>query len=145
MAIRIRKVFPAASVLLGAVLFIGGCGPKGPEVVEVTGTVTYQGKPVPNLFLNFKPEKGRPSWGVTDDQGRYWLRYSNSRDGAVTGSHTVWVQFRPKSPAEEFRMTAGGGGKSLLPAILEKYGNEATTPLKFEIAEKGQVVDIPLE
>jgi len=110
-----------------------------------TGTVTYQGEPVPNLFLNFKPEKGRPSWGVTDDQGRYWLRYSNSRDGAVTGPHTVWVQFRPRSPAEEFRMTSGGGGKGLLPAILKKYGNETDTPLRFEIREKGQVVDIALE
>ena len=121
-----------------------GCN-HGPEVVEVTGTVTYQGRPVPNLYLNFKPEKGRPSWGITDKEGKYWLHYSKARDGARTGKHTVWVQFRPRSPGEELRLTAAGSSKNLLPAILEKYGKEETTPLKFEITEDGQVVDIVLE
>ena len=124
------------------ILIVSVCGcNRGPEVVEVNGTVTYQGQPVQNLYLNFKPEKGRPSWGITDKEGKYWLHYSKAQDGARTGKHTVWVQFRPRSPGEELL----AGGKSLLPAILEKYGKEETTPLKFEITEDGQVVDIVLE
>jgi hypothetical protein len=38
-----------------------GCG--GPNVVSVSGTLTYKGKPVTNAFVNFVPVNGRPSMG----------------------------------------------------------------------------------
>lgn len=135
-----------AVLTLIALAIAGGCGPGGPEVVEVTGTVTCQGQPVPNLIVNFKPEKGRPSWGHTDANGKYTLDYSRDRDGAVVGKHTVWVGYRPSSPTEEMRRgLPGGGAPSNLSVILKKYGSEKTTPLSFDIKTDGQVVDIELE
>ena len=94
--------------LVGILMFVAtigvcGCGPRGPVVVRVTGTVTHQGKPVPNLVLNFKPEEGRPSWGITDAEGKYFLEYNRDRKGAVVGKHTVWVRFRPSSPSQEMQ------------------------------------------
>jgi hypothetical protein len=55
-----------------SLLASAGCGdPDAPEIARVTGTVTRGGKPVPNLVVNFMPAEGRPSWGITDDRGRY--------------------------------------------------------------------------
>ena len=125
---------------------MAGCGQNGPRVVRISGTVTRGGKPVANLHLNFLPDHGRPSWGVTDEAGRYTLHYDRSQDGAVTGTHTVFVAFRPRDPGEEMAMQQG---KIKMPqdlrAILAKYGKQETTPLKIKITEDGQVVNIPLD
>ena len=144
---RTEHVCVFLGLLTVGAISIAGCGRGGPEVVRVTGTVTCQSKPVPNLFLNFKPEVGRPSWGVTDAEGKYSLNYSRDRDGAVVGKHTVWVQYKAGNPGEELQMTGARGAKrpGNLPAILQKYGSEKTTPLKFDIETDGQVVDIPLD
>jgi hypothetical protein len=133
------------AVLAAGVSLLAGCGPGGPEVVRVTGTVTCQGKPVGNLYLNFKPDVGRPSWGVTDAEGKYSLNYSRDRDGAVVGKHTVWVTVRPRNPGEELQMSGPGGKRANLSAVLQKYGSEKTTPLTFDIETDGQVIDIALD
>jgi hypothetical protein len=140
-----RRSFLLGAALAVAAISLAGCGRGGPEVVRVTGTVTCQGKPVGNLFLNFKPEVGRPSWGVTDAEGKYSLKYNRDRDGAVVGNHTVWVQFRPRNPGEELQMTGPGAKRSNLSAALQKYGSEKTTPLKFDVETDGQVIDIALD
>ena len=64
---------------IAVVATISGCGDGGPRVVPVTGTVTRNGKPVPNLFINFMPEAGRPSWGHSDEQGQFTLEYDRER------------------------------------------------------------------
>jgi hypothetical protein len=132
---RIHIVFALMSVVIMAA--ICGCGSGGPEVVRVRGTVTHQGKPLPNILLNFSPEKGRPSWGLTDAEGRYSLNYSKDRDGAVTGKHIVCLSYKPSGPREEMSRK--------IPEVLAKYSNAATTPLEFDITTDNQVVDIELE
>src|SRR5579871_1652202 len=95
---RFRAARVAAALALA---LLAGCGDDGPKVVKVTGQVTRGGKPVPNLALSFTPAVGRPSWGVTDADGRYNLKYTNTRDGAEVGTHKVTVEFAPTSPQEE--------------------------------------------
>jgi hypothetical protein len=142
MALRVCRGLFLALVTLA----LAGCGQGGPNVVKVTGTVTRAGKPVPKLFLNFYPAEGRPSWGVTDDEGHYELHYERDRDGAVTGTHKVWVQIRPASPKEEAALR--NGTLKLHPdtkSILQKYGNEESTPLEVEVKENNQVIDLKLD
>src|SRR5262249_54770418 len=87
---------------IAVVATISGCGDGGPRVVPVTGTVTRNGKPVPNLFINFMPEAGRPSWGHSDEQGQFTLEYDRERKGAEVGKHKVFVKLRPAAnPKEE--------------------------------------------
>lgn len=134
-----------AGLLLTAFLF-GGCSEKGPKIVSVTGTVTRGGKPVPNLFLNFYPEQGRPSWAQTDDQGHFVVHCTRERDGAFVGKHQVFVQMRPQSPAEEAKLAK----KQLklhpdLQAILQKYGNSKDPKLVYDVTKEGQVIDIKLD
>ena len=72
--------------------FSGGCG-SGFKMAQVTGTVTVDGVPAPNLQVLFEPQdKSQPSSiGVTTPDGKYKLRCSSGVDGAVVGQHTVRV------------------------------------------------------
>jgi hypothetical protein len=127
------------------VLLAAGCG-SGPKIAKVTGTVTYLGNPVPGLVLHFVPAEGRASWGVTDQDGRYTLRYDRKTEGVTLGTHKVYFEYRPRTPSEE---TGLSEGKRALPAylqdILARYGDEATTPLKRDVTKDGQVIDISLD
>src|SRR5690242_19717008 len=82
-------------------LATSGCWSSGPDIVEVTGKLTRNGKPVPNLIVNFQPDEGRPSWGKADENGVFTLSYDPEHDGARVGKHTVYVKYKPGSMAEE--------------------------------------------
>jgi hypothetical protein len=141
-----RQRWFGPAVLLCAAVVFAGCGQGGPRVVRVSGTVTRGGQPVPKLFLNFEPQKGRPSWGITDEAGRYSLHYDARQDGAVTGAHKVWVQVKASNPQEEADLR--NGKIKLHPevkSILQKYGQYETTPLRVEVKENNQVIDLPLD
>jgi hypothetical protein len=133
-------------LLLLVLLVLSGCGSDGPEVMKVSGTVTREGKGIDKLVVNFWPENGRPSWGLTDTEGHYTLKYDKDRDGAVPGKHKVWVQVKPTSPKEEADMANGLWQRHpQIISIIEKYGNQKTSPLIVEIKENNQVVDLPLD
>ena len=126
-------------------VFASGCGQGGPGVVRVTGTVTRHGAPVNMIIVHFRPENGRPSWGLTDKDGHYVLNYERGRDGAITGSHKVWIEFRPTNPKQEVDYQRGE--LKLHPdmeAILEKYSKQSS-PLTEEVKENDQVIDLHLD
>ena len=64
MRYRSHALRVAALVTLPVLFAVAGCG-KGdyPEMARVTGTVTYKGKPVPNMMVNFMPTDGPPQLG----------------------------------------------------------------------------------
>ncbi len=135
----------AARLLVVVLLLSCGCG-QGPKIVTVTGMVTRQGKPVPHVVLTFVPEHGRPSWGETDEQGRFNLHYDRHQEGAVVGKHTVSVQFKPRDPGEEEAFQTGKKRKPKeLQAILQKYGKPDTSPLVVEITKNGQQLDLKVD
>jgi len=70
---------------------IAGCGSGGPEIVPIEGTVTHNGKPVPNVRIYFAPSDGRPSWGISDANGRFVMEYDLDHKGAKVGTHKVWI------------------------------------------------------
>jgi hypothetical protein len=118
------------------VVGLSGCGSDAPKIVPISGTVTRNNQPVPNLYLNFMPDTGRPSWGVTDSEGRFKLHYDRDYDGAVVGKHKVFVQFKPGTVEAELEMLAGKLKQPPeLEAILEKYGSEQTTTKEVEITK----------
>jgi hypothetical protein len=116
--------------LVLAVLGVAGCGESGPKIVKVSGVATYKGDPVPSLLLNFQPEKGRPSWGVTDANGRFTLEYDAKNKGAVVSTHTVSATYRANTPDEE--MGVAKRHPAVRP-ITEKYSDSEKSPLKIDI------------
>ncbi|MGE3817969.1 MAG: hypothetical protein AB7I30_00900 [Isosphaeraceae bacterium] len=148
----------AAPVALGLLLSLAGCAKNDlPPVARVTGTVTYNGKPVPNMMVNFMPmttskDQGRPSWGQTDAAGKYEMNYTAEVMGAEIGKHKVY--FNPaqvsidggqskESQAEAAK--SAGLTPDDLKTILEKYGKEDTTALEVEVNQDPQVLDLKLE
>lgn len=132
-------------LLLLAVAVIG-CGEGGRPVVPVRGTVTRNGQPVPNLFLNFMPEGGRPSWGQSNERGEFTLDYDPQRKGAEVGTHKVYVQFRASSPKEEMEFLSGKRKyHSDQKAIEAKYGKLETTPLTVEVKSGGGPIAIVVD
>ena len=87
-----RLQFRALSVGL-LLLTACGCGRGNyPEVATVTGTVTFDGKPLENAEITFAPKDGRASSGRTDARGQYALSYTKNIRGAVLGEHRVMIR-----------------------------------------------------
>ncbi len=83
------------SLAVAACVALAGCG-SGLELAPVSGTVTVDGKPAPDVAVNFTPipgqaAKGPGSSAVTDAQGRFALRTVGDKRyaGAVVGKHRV--------------------------------------------------------
>lgn len=79
--------------LLALTLCLGCGGQSGPIVAPVEGVVTKAGKPVSGASVAFYPAAGRPSIGQTDSAGRYLLRFTAKRDGAMVGDHQVTISY----------------------------------------------------
>ncbi len=79
--------------IVAAVLMIGlsGCGSDG--LVGVTGTVTLDGEPLENAFVEFTPqvEGGSMSYGRTDSNGKYDMMFSLNAKGAMPGKNIVRI------------------------------------------------------
>jgi hypothetical protein len=96
-----------------------GCGRSDlPELGQVRGTVTLDGKPLPGVIVQFAPEKGgRTAVANVDPSGNYELIYVYGVNGTQTGSNRVSVTWPD-----------GVEGTAAIPA---KYG--ATSELKMDV------------
>jgi len=118
-------------LMFTAVLAIGlaGCGDGGPELCEVEGTVTLDGKPVPGAELTFIPQNvpaTMMSYGGTDENGHYTLGFTATKTGAIPATHHV-------------RIELGGKGGMKLP---KKYQKDES--IVKEVKSGKNVVDIQL-
>ncbi len=131
---------PLATFVLAGV---AGCGGGG-DLVPVSGTLTYKGKPVTNAYVDFFPEPGRPSWGQTDEQGRFTLHYDKDHDGAVAGKHRVAVRRRLVTLDEQEAYMKGQKPPSSkeLDEFFEKYSTENS---KIEIIIEKSAKNLKLD
>ncbi len=74
-------------------LMLVGCGTGDlPQLGTVTGRVVLNDEPLKNVEITFSPDNGRPSYGRTNDDGRYELEYLNDTKGAKVGKHTISIR-----------------------------------------------------
>lgn len=128
-----------------SVIAISGCGSDGPELTEVTGTVTLDGKPVAGATISFLPsgETGSPSYGKTDPQGKYELGYSFNAMGARLGSYNVEIATSKLSKEEIEEIKASGEEvPETSIAIPDKY--KAANALTAEVKSGPNVIDFAL-
>lgn len=92
-----------------------GCGSRD-SLPSVRGTVTLNGKPLPNARVSFYPVKGRAALGVTDKAGRYQLQTSNDVHGVEEGEYRVTITTeRPSTPGKGPDAESVPGSPELLP------------------------------
>jgi len=132
-------------LLLALAFLVPGCGPSGPKMYPVSGTVNYQGKPLPLGTLMFVPKQGTPSKpSLIDGSGHYSLQ-------AVAGEHRIQVVAVPEREGGRPDPTVEGGidytgvpeVESLIP---EKYNRFDTSGITVTVKPDGpNTIDINLD
>jgi hypothetical protein len=79
--------------VLALISLTAGCG-QGPTVGQVTGVISYKGRPMKGIEVSFDPvATGRRSKAVSGANGTYELRYTRQDMGALIGDHQVRVSW----------------------------------------------------
>ena len=120
-------------------LMLSGCG-GNPKVATVSGVVTLDGEPIDRASVLFQPQEGgRPSFAVTDEQGRYKLSYSRSQNGATIGSCVVKITKLSDSDEE----SGGSAGKAAPTSVKipDRYRKE---PLTVTVLPQHNTIDLEL-
>jgi hypothetical protein len=155
-----NRLLAALAACAMVCLVCAGCGEGGPELGTVTGQVTMDGKPLPNVLVTFVPESGGDvSTAVTNDQGNYELIFGD-RKGALPGKHkVVLTTIAPTQAAASSGMTsessdyekqAAGGSVDVYAAaaawkepIPEQYN--VKSDLVKEVAAGSNVINLELK
>lgn len=112
-----------------------GCG-GDMKVAPVSGIVTLDGKPLDRASVVFKPEAGgRPSFGVTDAEGRFSLAYSMNEDGAEVGPAIVTISTK---------LQAEGAAENAPRATERVPARYAKRPLKVTVEAKSNELELGL-
>jgi hypothetical protein len=131
----------ALVVLAGSVLPLVGCGGKERKTAVVRGTLTYNGKPVPNGTISFVPESGPAATGEIQSNGTYSLTTYRNGDGAVLGKHKVIIV-----AMEDMSGKLPEARNPLPPPIVPvKVTSLATTDLRAEVKDQENTIDFKLE
>ena len=90
-----RKVYHGCLCLLIALAAAVGCGPKGPRLALIKGTVTLDGEPLKGASVEFRPltAAGSPSYSIenTDADGHFAMGYTADRAGVLPGKYKVSI------------------------------------------------------
>ena len=78
------------AILLCSILVITGCGNSGKDKFYVTGTVTFDGKPVPDGVIHFDPDGSGVQGVARIVDGHFDTR--DSGKGVSPGSYTARIQ-----------------------------------------------------
>lgn len=134
---------------LALILMVAGCGkPKEslPELIPVTGTITWDGKPLVGAMVALIPLEGTPGAGAngsTDAEGKYVLR-ANTRNepGTPAGKYKVVLSTPLMMEGFEQDPNAPPFTKVVLPP---RYGDREKTTLKADVAAGGRPIDFDLK
>jgi hypothetical protein len=156
--LRLHVVAASAGAALTAVglVLIAGCGDDTglDKRYPVSGTVTYNDKPVEKGQISFipaDPGKQRPANGFIEN-GRFTLTTATSGDGALPGNYRVTIKAVQTDDSKiiETVVKKGGGGRQQDIAkatanakllVPPKYQLPETSELEAKVEEKSNTFD----
>ncbi|MGE5195122.1 MAG: carboxypeptidase-like regulatory domain-containing protein [Deltaproteobacteria bacterium] len=134
----------ACALCAFACLAASGCGGQAevPELVPVTGKVTFGGQPLADALVVFMPADPSEEEGMTDivrptartdADGSYELAW-NDNTGAPPGKYNIIIMaFKPRGETDDTEERPA----SLIP---EKYGDPKASGLAREVKDAGDNV-----
>jgi hypothetical protein len=125
-----------------SVVLVGGCGPKAPATLPVSGVVTLDGQPVEKAAVMFQPTEGRGALGQTDAQGRFLL-------STVPGNQRVTVtrvEYQGLSSGDD-KLTPdpGAGGIQQKWIVPKRYSLPDTSGLSVDVKPGMAPVELKLQ
>jgi hypothetical protein len=116
-----------AVTVLSVSILTSGCGQKQSQygsldLVEVTGTITLDGKPLDGVSVDFQKSGEGGSQGITDANGHYRLMLNSAKSGVTSGEKRV----RITSIASGEFATPAEGQQTQTEKIPTKYNSETT-------------------
>jgi hypothetical protein len=152
----------AVVTLVTVGIVLSGCsGSERPPTFPVTGTVTWQGKPLAGAAITFVPtdKDGVAASALTDSEGKYSLTTWEAGDGARPGQYRVKVSKQEQATVDPSKMVQNlsieeeqkiyvENTKPAVPAkrlIPAKYENDLTSGLTHTVGEKPTTFDIKIE
>ncbi len=150
-----RRFIPTCFALLwtASALLLGGCGDSSRiSTYRVTGTVTLDGDPLPDVQVVFAPqfevpnEIGRPR-GTTGPDGTYTLTSYQEGDGAPSGDYKVsiiWQGSKPEAAESSFLTKPDQSGPPETDPTAGRFVNPDNSGLEYTVEEKSNQINIAL-
>jgi hypothetical protein len=92
-----RRSLTFAALLTSCLPLYSGCS-SGPQadysklgLVEVAGTISLDGQPVPKAAIFFYGENGTYSYGITDKSGHYVAMLNSQKSGVIPGEKKIEI------------------------------------------------------
>ena len=132
------------SILWGLIACMhAGCKDSGPTRVEVTGTVTLDGTPVPDGVLEFFPEAATngPTAGAPIKNGQYEIK----QNGPIVGKYRVEIKATRKTGKKREAGTPAPPGtmiEEIEQYIPEKYNSKSRLKYDFQPGLNEAVFDL---
>lgn len=126
----------------GLILGLAGCSPAVvkptlEKVVPVSGTVTYQGKPVESFQVSFIPTDGRrAAVGITDASGKFTLGTNDVADGCASRKAQSFDRLRAHVDGR-FRIRVAGGRSEIAPQAQTCCSQQVRKPGDFRTRARG--------
>ena len=123
-----HAVFKNAFFVSVSIFLVVGCGPKGPELGDVTGRITMDGEAVEAAYVTFLPmfPGGMELVGKTDADGNYDVQYSADRKGVPPGKYQILL-----STLDDIKNPDGSNTK--VPERFAAVYVNNDSPLEFEV------------
>jgi hypothetical protein len=118
------------SVLLLCILFVVGCNRSYEQTADVSGKVTYLGKPLPGGKITFVGARGYMGFGIISPQGEYSLQ-SPLGEVEIAVDNTM---LKRDPTFEKFMSKGMAGGKN--PMLKDAPEGKAEEPQSKEEAGK---------
>jgi hypothetical protein len=126
------------------------CGSDNLDTAKVTGTVTFDGKPIPGAGVTFSPvagegaggNTGKPASATTAQDGTYSLTTYEDGDGAVIGRHQV--SFSPPPAPGTDTEEADPGDAHAPPPKPSPYAGLKPKETEVEVKEGDNTINIEL-
>lgn len=122
------------------------------SLLSVSGTVTLDGKALPEAVVTFDAEDGQFSYGLTDSAGRFSLRFDSVKSGVTAGKKTVRISTTRKilglNTNDEGGGESAGEGAAAKPAapptelVPARYNKKSE--LSVEVSPNKTHFDFPL-